>query len=151
MTAEELREAETRYQRAFWRAEGERAARNALVRNRGEAIARRYAEEGAKVVVNDIVESSAQRVAGEIRAQGGAAEARVGDVSRDAEVAGLVQSAQSEHPGRFGLVLAGCPPRGRARGRQISLILDCRSATCSCHGNTVPISRTLSLNQREHI
>ena len=39
----------------------------------GEGIAKRFAEEGARVVVNDIVEKSAQRVAGEIRAQGGEA------------------------------------------------------------------------------
>jgi 3-oxoacyl-[acyl-carrier protein] reductase len=39
----------------------------------GEAIAKRYAEEGAKVVVNDIVEPAARRVADEIRASGGEA------------------------------------------------------------------------------
>ena len=80
----------------------------------GEAIARRYAEEGAKVVVNDIVESSAQRVAGEIRARGGAAEARVGDVSKDAEVAGLVQAALAKF-GRLDIVVnnAGITHRNR--------------------------------------
>ena len=80
----------------------------------GEAIARRYAEEGAKVVVNDIVESSAQRVAGEIRAQGGAAAVSVGDVSRDAEVAGLVQSALAAF-GRLDIVVnnAGTTHRNR--------------------------------------
>jgi 3-oxoacyl-[acyl-carrier protein] reductase len=80
----------------------------------GEAIARRYAEEGAKVVVNDIVESSAQRVAGAIRAQGGAAEVRVGDVSRDAEVAGLVQSTLAAF-GRLDIVVnnAGTTHRNR--------------------------------------
>ncbi len=80
----------------------------------GEAIARRYAEEGAKVVVNDIVESSAQRVVGEIRAQGGEAAARVGDVSRDAEVAGLVRSAL-EAFGRLDIVVnnAGTTHRNR--------------------------------------
>jgi len=41
----------------------------------GEAIARRYAEEGAKVVVNDIVEPAAKRVADAIRADGGEAAA----------------------------------------------------------------------------
>jgi 3-oxoacyl-[acyl-carrier protein] reductase len=80
----------------------------------GEAIARRFAEEGAKVVVNDIVESSAQRVAGAIRAQGGAAEVRVADVSRDAEVAGLVQSALAGF-GRLDIVVnnAGTTHRNR--------------------------------------
>ncbi|HUI99244.1 MAG TPA: SDR family NAD(P)-dependent oxidoreductase, partial [Usitatibacter sp.] len=41
----------------------------------GEAIAKRYAEEGARVVVNDIVAAGAERVASGIRARGG--EARV--------------------------------------------------------------------------
>jgi 3-oxoacyl-[acyl-carrier protein] reductase len=59
----------------------------------GEAIARRYAEEGAKVVVNDIVADAAQRVAAEIRAQGGEAQPQAGDVSKDADVAALVQAA----------------------------------------------------------
>jgi len=70
----------------------------------GEAIARRFAQEGARVVVNDIVDSSAQRVAREIRAQGGAAEARVGDVSKDAEVADLVQAALAKF-GRLDIVV----------------------------------------------
>jgi 3-oxoacyl-[acyl-carrier protein] reductase len=59
----------------------------------GEGIARRYAEEGAKVVVNDIRENAARRVAGEIRAAGGEALEQVGDVSRDADVAALVAAA----------------------------------------------------------
>jgi len=59
----------------------------------GEAIARRYADEGAQVVVNDIAGDAAERVAREIGAKGGSAAAHVGDVSRDAQVAGLVQCA----------------------------------------------------------
>ena len=59
----------------------------------GEAIAKRYAEEGAKVVVNDIAAASAERVAGEIRAAGGQAAVQVADVSRDADVERLVRSA----------------------------------------------------------
>ena len=80
----------------------------------GEAIARRYAEEGAKVVVNDIVANAAERVAGEIRAQGGQAAARVADVSRDADVAGLVQSALRSF-GRLDIVVnnAGTTHRNR--------------------------------------
>jgi 3-oxoacyl-[acyl-carrier protein] reductase len=56
----------------------------------GEAIAKRYAEEGAKVVVNDIAAAGAERVAGEIRAAGGEAAVELADVSRDADVARLV-------------------------------------------------------------
>jgi len=59
----------------------------------GEAIAKRYAEEGAKVVVNDIAAAGAERVAGEIRAAGGQAAVQVADVSRDGDVERLVRAA----------------------------------------------------------
>ena len=64
----------------------------------GEAIARRFAEEGARVVVNDITRTAAERVASDIAAAGGEASAHVADVSMDAQVAGLVQSCLA----RFG-------------------------------------------------
>ena len=64
----------------------------------GEAIARRFAEEGAGVVVNDIAGEAAERVASDIAAQGGKAFAHVADVSKDAQVADLVQSCLA----RFG-------------------------------------------------
>jgi 3-oxoacyl-[acyl-carrier protein] reductase len=70
----------------------------------GAAIARRYAGEGAKVIVNDIAAEGAERVAAEIRAQGGQAAVRLGDVSRDADVAGLV-SAALEKFGRLDIVV----------------------------------------------
>jgi 3-oxoacyl-[acyl-carrier protein] reductase len=57
----------------------------------GEGIARRFAEEGAKVAVNDIVEAEAKRVAKEI---GGIAV--VADVSRDADVKRLVDTTIAE-------------------------------------------------------
>src|SRR5882672_3613587 len=80
----------------------------------GEAIARRYAEEGASVVVNDILPGAAQRVADDIRAQGGRSSVAVGDVSRDADVAKLVQSAL-EAFGRLDIVVnnAGTTHRNR--------------------------------------
>lgn len=59
----------------------------------GEAIAKRYAEEGAKVVVNDIAATGAERVANEIRAAGGEAAVELADVSRDADVARLIGAA----------------------------------------------------------
>jgi len=59
----------------------------------GEAIARRYAAEGAAVVVNDIVAQAAERVAADIRAAGGRAAVTLADVSMDADVARLVRSA----------------------------------------------------------
>ncbi|HET6263914.1 MAG TPA: SDR family oxidoreductase [Usitatibacter sp.] len=80
----------------------------------GEAIAKRYAEEGAKVVVNDLLEPAARRVADEIRAAGGEATVQVGDVSRDADVARLVGSAL-ERFGRLDIVVnnAGTTHRNR--------------------------------------
>jgi 3-oxoacyl-[acyl-carrier protein] reductase len=59
----------------------------------GAGIARRYAVEGARVVVNDLDADGAQRIAGEIVASGGTALACAGDVSRDADVARLVAAA----------------------------------------------------------
>ena len=80
----------------------------------GEAIAKRYAEEGAKVVVNDIVAKGAERVASEIRARGGEARPEVADVSKDADVARLVQSTLSAF-GRLDIVVnnAGTTHRNR--------------------------------------
>jgi 3-oxoacyl-[acyl-carrier protein] reductase len=80
----------------------------------GEGIAKRYAEEGARVVVNDIVEKSAQRVAGEIRAQGGQAAAEIADVARDADVERLVRAAIKAF-GRLDIIVnnAGTTHRNR--------------------------------------
>ena len=80
----------------------------------GEGIARRFAEEGAKVVVNDIVESAAKRVADEIGLGGGAACAVIADVSRDADVKRLVGAALETY-GRLDIVVnnAGTTHRNR--------------------------------------
>jgi 3-oxoacyl-[acyl-carrier protein] reductase len=80
----------------------------------GEAIARRYAEEGARVVVNDIVAAAAERVAAAIRSSGGTASVQVADVAKDADVARLVQSALDSH-GRLDIVVnnAGATHRNR--------------------------------------
>ena len=59
----------------------------------GEGIARRFAGEGARVVVNDLDGGAATRVAREIVAAGGAAHAVAGDVSNDADVSRLVATA----------------------------------------------------------
>jgi 3-oxoacyl-[acyl-carrier protein] reductase len=63
----------------------------------GEGIARRFASEGAIVVVNDISAESGERVAAEIRSAGGAASFHGGDVSVDADVAALVRSSLEAH------------------------------------------------------
>ncbi len=80
----------------------------------GAAIARRFADEGASVVVNDIDAKSAEQVAGRIGASGGLAKVAVGDVSRDADVAALVRSALTAF-GRLDIVVnnAGTTHRNR--------------------------------------
>jgi 3-oxoacyl-[acyl-carrier protein] reductase len=62
----------------------------------GAGIARRFAAEGAQVIVNDLEEAGAQRIVREIVAEGGRAAACIGDVSRDADVARLVAFALAE-------------------------------------------------------
>ena len=59
----------------------------------GEAIAHRYAEEGAKVIVNDLNGDSAKRVAGGIVQQGGKATAHKGDVTSSKDVKAMIQAA----------------------------------------------------------
>ncbi len=59
----------------------------------GEGIARRFAAEGAKVVVNDINAANGERVAREIVAAGGHAKFCLADVTRDADVSRLVAFA----------------------------------------------------------
>jgi 3-oxoacyl-[acyl-carrier protein] reductase len=59
----------------------------------GEGIARRFASEGAKVVVNDISAEAGERVARTITDGGGIARFCAGDVSKDADVARLVAFA----------------------------------------------------------
>jgi 3-oxoacyl-[acyl-carrier protein] reductase len=62
----------------------------------GAGIARRFAAEGAHVVINDLNEAGAQRVAREIESGGGRAAVCTGDVSKDADVARLVKFAIAE-------------------------------------------------------
>lgn len=59
----------------------------------GEGIARRLAQEGAAVVLNDIDPAAGERVCRDIAAGGARAVCQVGDVSRDADVAALVARA----------------------------------------------------------
>lgn len=59
----------------------------------GEGIAKRYAAEGASVVVNDLNLAGATRVAADITDRGDQAQVCIGDVSIDADVAALVRFA----------------------------------------------------------
>ena len=72
----------------------------------GEAIAKRFAEEGAKLVVNDIADPGGQRVAAEIeRAHGqGAALYVRGDVSKNAEMAALAKATLDRY-GRIDIMV----------------------------------------------
>lgn len=57
----------------------------------GEGIAKRFAQEGCKVVINDINATGGERVSKEINAAGGKAEFCRADVSRDADWAALLK------------------------------------------------------------
>src|SRR5215470_15118009 len=72
----------------------------------GEGIAKRFAEEGARVVVNDIDERGGERVAGEIeKAQGqGSALFVQADVAANADVARLVRASLDRY-GRLDIVV----------------------------------------------
>jgi len=65
----------------------------------GAGIARRFAEEGARIVVNDVNAPGAQAVAAGINAAGGRAAAFAGDVSKDQDVDRLVRFALAEFGG----------------------------------------------------
>ena len=70
----------------------------------GEGIAKRYAAEGAKVIVNDVNLGGATRVAAEITDRGDLAQVCTGDVSKDADVAALVRFAEETY-GRLDIVV----------------------------------------------
>ena len=65
----------------------------------GEAIATRFAREGAQVVVADVNEESGRRVASAIAAEGGTARFVRTDVSRSAEVKAMIDLALSAFGG----------------------------------------------------
>lgn len=65
----------------------------------GEGIAKRFAAEGARVLVNDVNREGGERVAAAIRAAGGEAAYAHGDVSRSADVAGLLEAAKQAFGG----------------------------------------------------
>jgi 3-oxoacyl-[acyl-carrier protein] reductase len=63
----------------------------------GESIARRLAQEGAAVLVNDINEAQGQRVAQDIAKNGGRAHFVRGDVTSSADVKRVIDSALQLH------------------------------------------------------
>jgi 3-oxoacyl-[acyl-carrier protein] reductase len=70
----------------------------------GEGIAKRMAEQGAVVTVNDIDPQRADRVCQDIKASGGQAWACAGDVTRSADWARMVDFAKSHGQGLNGVV-----------------------------------------------
>jgi len=65
----------------------------------GQGIAHRFAQEGAKVVVNDVNREAGDRVTRDIAQAGGHAKFCAGDVSKDADVAHLVAFALAAYGG----------------------------------------------------
>lgn len=63
----------------------------------GEGIAKRFAEEGAQLIVNDINVSGGERVTAEIRKAGGQAQFVQADVTKSADWARLVGATQSAY------------------------------------------------------
>jgi len=61
----------------------------------GEGIAKRFAQEGATVVINGRRSGEAERVASEIREAGGKAIVAVGDLTKDEDVDHIVEIIQS--------------------------------------------------------
>jgi 3-oxoacyl-[acyl-carrier protein] reductase len=70
----------------------------------GEGIAKRFAAEGCKVVVNDVTHDAATRVCAEITDRGDDAQVCVGDVSKDADVGALIRFAEQAF-GRLDIVV----------------------------------------------
>src|SRR4249920_2890735 len=70
----------------------------------GEGIAKRFAQEGARVIVNDINVEGGERVAKEITGAGGQARFVKSDVSKDADWASLVKATIDAY-GKFNIVI----------------------------------------------
>ena len=68
-------------------------------RNIGEATARLFAREGARVAVVDLDQGRAEKVAGEITAAKGQAKPFVADVSREADIEALVKAVGATYGG----------------------------------------------------
>ena len=81
----------------------------------GEAEARLFAAEGAKVVVADILADDAEAVAGSIRADGGAALAAKIDVTSEAERTGLIAKTLAAY-GRLDILVNNAGISGSSVG-----------------------------------
>jgi 3-oxoacyl-[acyl-carrier protein] reductase len=70
----------------------------------GRGIAERFAQEGCAVIVNDINREAGEAVAAAIRTSGGRAQFAHGDVTRSADIKGLLDAALA-HFGRLDIVV----------------------------------------------
>lgn len=77
----------------------------------GETVAKYFAANGAKVMIGDVVQESIDRVVGEIKAAGGAAAGLKTDVTKDADVAALMDAAVAN----FGAINVVVPCAGIIR------------------------------------
>jgi len=78
----------------------------------GRAVARRFAREGAAVVVSDVKQAGGEETAGLIAAEGGRAVFRRADVRVESEVKALVESAEATFGGLDVLVNNASSPDG---------------------------------------
>lgn len=85
----------------------------------GRAIALRLAADGHAVAVNDLDPVRAEAVADEIRAAGGQATGIAGDVSQEADVAGIVAAAESAF-GAVGILVNNAGHVHQARFEQLA-------------------------------
>src|SRR6476660_9304114 len=81
----------------------------------GEAEARLFAHEGAKVVVADILDSEAERVAAEIRNAGGEATAAKIDVTSEPQWKALIAKTLQTY-GRLGIIVNNAGISGSSVG-----------------------------------
>lgn len=97
-------------------------------RNVGAAIAKRFAEEGAAVVVNDVHGERAEAVAKEIREAGGKALAIAADITQEDQVRKMVEEAGRELGpvdilvNNAGIPSAGNDPKAAAAARKASWV-----------------------------
>ena len=63
----------------------------------GRAIAKRFAEQGCKLIINDIDEASVTEVVADITAEGGTAMPAIADVSDSTQVGAMIDATMEAH------------------------------------------------------